>query len=399
LGGRGGVVIIHVPRRFAPGHWGGTETWLAALAALGTPQRIVTTSALCPEPTGDCAGLPVRRHPYFYPVWPLDPALAARWDRSGGNLLSSGVAGDILRQPGLRLVHLHTGNRLGSQALLAARKRGVPTVITLHGGHFAIPAAERQALAGGTVRRGWEWGRALSLLLRTRRLLERVDAVVCVSPDEAAAVRAQLPRQRVRLIPGGVDPLVWNRGDALRARQAFGLGPGPVIACIARLDGQKDQTTLVQAWLRLPAPRPWLVLAGAETEPGYGARLAALAKGEVRLVVAGQRDQAALADLLAVADVAVLPSRHEPFGLAILEAWAAGRGVIAADTGGPRSLLGDGVAGALFPVGDVAALAALLNDARIPQWGRAAQAQVADHIWSRRLKALAELYGELGVAL
>jgi glycosyltransferase involved in cell wall biosynthesis len=392
-------VILHVPRRFAPGHWGGTETWLAALAAWPTAQRIVTTTALCAEPQGDCAGIPVRRHPYFYPVWPLDRELASRWDRSGGNLLSSGVAGDILAQPGLRLVHLHTGNRLGSQALLAARRRGVPAVITLHGGHFAIPAAERQALAGGGRRKGWEWGRVISLLLRTRHLLERVDAVICVSPEEVAAVRAHLPRQRVRLIPGGVDPARWSHGDAARARTSFALGPGPVIACIGRLDGQKDQLTLVQAWLRLPAPRPWLVLAGAETEPGYGARLAALAAGDPRLIVAGQRDQAALADLLALADVAVLPSRHEPFGLAILEAWAAGRGVIAADTGGPRSLLSDGEAGALFPVGDSAALSALLTDPRIPAWGRAARAKTVDHTWVRRLADLRDLYGELGVTL
>ena len=389
-------MIVHVPRRFAPDHWGGTETWLAALARWDIAQRIVTTTALCDQPSGDCAGIPVTRHPYFYPVWPLDRDLAARWDRCGGNLLSSGVAEDIRLQPNLRLVHLHTGNRLGSQALLAARRRGVPVVITLHGGHYAIPVAERQSLAGGSRRRGWEWGRVISLLLGTRRLLERVDAVVCVSPEEAEAVCHHLPRQRVRLIPGGVDLDDWNHGDALRGRTTFGLGPGPVIACIGRLDGQKDQATLVRAWLHLPQPRPWLVLAGAETEPGYGAQLTALAQGAERLVLAGQRDRQALADLLAAAAVAVLPSRHEPFGLAILEAWAAGRAVIAADTGGPRSLLGDGVAGALFPVGDDRALAALLDDVRIPAWAEAAKAKAAAHAWEHRLAELRSLYEELG---
>ena len=142
--------------------------------------------------------------------------------------------------------------------------------------------------------------------------------------------------------------------------------------------------------------RPWLVLAGAETEPGYGAQLTTLAQGAERLVLAGQRDRHALADLLAAAAVAVLPSRHEPFGLAILEAWAAGRAVIAADTGGPRSLLGDGAAGALFPVGDDTALAALLNDVRIPAWAETAKAKAADHAWEHRLAELRSLYEELG---
>jgi glycosyltransferase involved in cell wall biosynthesis len=397
-------VIVHVPRRWAPSHWGGTESYLAALAAgLGTPQRLITTTALCAEPSGDCAGVPVERHPYFYPVWRLDPGLAARWDASGGNLVSGGVAAAISRLPDLRLVHLHTGNRLGAQAMLAARKRGVPTVLTLHGGYFTIPAAERASLAGGGRKRGWEWGRFLSLLLGTRRLLSRVDAIVCVGPAEFAAVREHLPQQRVRLIPGGVEVARWTNGDGAAARARLGLGAGPVLAAIGRIDHQKDPATLVRAWLRLPTPRPHLVLAGAETEPGLGAELRALAADAPGLVLAGQLPQAELADLLATATVMVLPSRHEPFGISILEAWAAGRGVIAADSDGPRHLLADGAAGALFPVGDDVALAGLLTSAladpaRATAWGAAARAQAQDHTWTTRIAAHRALYAELGVA-
>jgi len=51
----------------------------------------------------------------------------------------------------------------------------------------------------------------------------------------------------------------------------------------------------------------------------------------------------------------------------------------------------------LFPVGDDSALAALLNDPRIPAWGRAAPGKAAGHAWEHRLAELHALYEELGV--
>jgi glycosyltransferase involved in cell wall biosynthesis len=67
-------------------------------------------------------------------------------------------------------------------------------------------------------------------------------------------------------------------------------------------------------------------------------------------------------DLVAAADVVVHLARRESFGLAVLEAQAAGKPVVAADASGPRSLIDDGSTGMLVPVGDADRLSAVLID-------------------------------------
>jgi glycosyltransferase involved in cell wall biosynthesis len=69
----------------------------------------------------------------------------------------------------------------------------------------------------------------------------------------------------------------------------------------------------------------------------------------------GWREDAAA--LLAAADMLVCPSRHEPLGNVVIEAWAAGKSVVAASSAGPAVLVRDGVNGLLVPVEDADALA------------------------------------------
>ena len=77
--------------------------------------------------------------------------------------------------------------------------------------------------------------------------------------------------------------------------------------------------------------------------------------------------------LLRAADICVLPSRWEPFGTVMLEAWAAGTPLVAAASQGPAALIEDGGNGLLVPVDDVAALAAAVAppDRRSRPRGRA----------------------------
>jgi glycosyltransferase involved in cell wall biosynthesis len=68
-----------------------------------------------------------------------------------------------------------------------------------------------------------------------------------------------------------------------------------------------------------------------------------------------------VAGLLAAADFLVCPSRHEPLGNVVIEAWAAGRAVLAAAAAGPSELIAEGESGLLVPVDDVPALAGALR--------------------------------------
>jgi len=333
------TAVVHVPRRLAPGAWGGTERLLAAvlprLAARGYPGAILT-SAIGSRPGRDrFAGAPVRRFPSFYPEWPLAERRRRAYDAIGGNLVSPALTRALEHLPALGLVHLHAGGRLGASCLAVARRRGVACVLTLHGGHFARPPA--RGTPGGERGPVLPWGKLLSWRWEVRQLHAQVDALICVGPDEYAAARAALPDARVRFLPGAVDPAPFAEADGGPLRAELGLGYGDrVLLCPARLDRDKDQATLVRAWRRLDRDDVHLALVGAETTAGYARELRALAGDRVdRLHVPGNRPPDELPRWYAAADLVVLPSRYEPFGLVICEAWAAGRAVVAARTGGP----------------------------------------------------------------
>jgi glycosyltransferase involved in cell wall biosynthesis len=383
------------------------------LRQAGLRQRVLTTRALEAQPTGELSGIPVTRHSYSYPEWPLSEARQALYDRRAGNLVSFPLARHLLHLKDLALVHCHTGNRLGAQCLRVARRRKVPCVLTLHGGHFAVPEEEKlrwgrpsaSAADSGSFLPSLPWGKALSFWWGTRDLLENVDAVVCVGIEEYEQARKNLRRPRVVLLPGGVDIAAFERGGRERGRHLLKVPQdGLLVACVARLDPQKDQETLLRAWLELPHPKVFLALVGAETEPGYAQRLRELARAAGdRLRVVDSMESDRIPDVLAAADVAVLPSRHEPFGLSCLEAWAAGTCLIASDVGGPRWLLSGETAGRLFPPGNVQRLAELLREllgdseqrARLAREGE--QRARGEFTWEHRAESLLDLYESLGI--
>jgi glycosyltransferase involved in cell wall biosynthesis len=385
---------------------------LPLLGEAGLRQRVLTTRALDETPIGALAGAPVTRHSYFYPEWPLSPERRALYDRRAGNLVSFALARHLYSLRDLALVHCHTGNRLGAQCLRVARRRNVPCVLTLHGGHFAVPGEERQRW-GGASPVGKQasrapvipWGKALSWLWDTRNLIENVDAVICVGIEEYEAAKKSLERPKVVLLPGGVDIDVFQSGGRERGRRLLGVPEdAELVTCVARLDPQKDQETLVRAFLRLDRPQLHLALVGAETEPGYAARLrelAASAKGRLRIV--DNLPSERIPDVLSAAEIAVLPSRHEPFGLSCLEAWAAGTCLVASSVGGPRWLLDGERAGRLFPVGDDEKLAALLQEllddpAQRESLSKEGETRArSEFTWRRGAEGLLDLYESLGV--
>ena len=411
------MTIIHVPRRFTPQAWGGTEQVLSntlpQLAHLGHASRIVTTTALDNRQHSVDAGIRVERHGYSYGEWPLSAKRKQRFDYKGGNCLSFGLSQAIRHSNDVHLVHCHTGNRLGASALAAARQRHIPCVLTLHGGHFAIPDEEIADLAASEYAKAWSipWGKAYSWWWDSRHLLENVDALICVGIDEYEAARKALPKQRVYFVPGGVEPRAWQHGDPRRGYAHMGVsGKRPIIVCVGRLDRQKDQKTLVSAWAKMHMASD-LVLIGPETSPGYADELRriggsnslsnSLRRNKGQLVLCGGLDAAKIPDCLAAATLATLPSRHEPFGLAALEAMAAGTCLVASKVGGPAWLLQDG-AGVLVEAGDVQAWSHSLDTllrhterrCRIAALG---QAKIGDEFtWAKRAERLHAIYAACG---
>jgi glycosyltransferase involved in cell wall biosynthesis len=401
--------VVHVPRRFVAHEWGGTESVLANLireqAAAGWQPEIHTSLALSREPESRFHGVPVRRYPYCYPFFGLNERQRQAMDKKGGNLLSWSLLAGLLRTPGVRIFHAHAAKRLGGTVRTAARLRRRPYAITLHGGIFDVPAAELAQLVEPQAGK-LEWGRLAGALLGSRRVLSDADAVICVGRIEAAKARASLGHDRVFHLPNGVDCARFARGDraGFRTRHAIPR-EARVVLCVSRIDPQKDQLLLVPAFDRLAArdPRLHLVLAGPATSADYlaalDARIAASPfAARIRRLGALAPDGPELADAFHAADVFALASRHEPFGIVVLEAWSAGLPVVASRAGGLADLIVPGETGLLFAPGDAAggtaALDRMLADADLARTcaARGRELAHARYAWSRIAAQLETIY-------
>jgi glycosyltransferase involved in cell wall biosynthesis len=150
------------------------------------------------------------------------------------------------------------------------------------------------------------------------------------------------------------------REQELRAE--LGLSPErPVILFASKLQQRKHADHLIEAYSRFiadtpPTQRPYLVVVGdGEQRAQLEAQARDLHLGDVRF--AGFRNQSELPRFFQLADVFVLPSRHEPWGLIVNEAMASGCPVIVStDVGCHADLITQGVEGCVFPVGSIPAL-------------------------------------------
>lgn len=162
------------------------------------------------------------------------------------------------------------------------------------------------------------------------------------------------PAARVVHLPNFVDAEPAPPAD----RAALGTPAGaPLALALGRLHPNKGFDVLLEALARAPGVHLWIAGEGPE-DAALRARAAALGiDGRVRFL-GWRRDVAAL---LAASDMLACPSRHEPLGNVVIEAWAHRRPVVAAASQGPRQLLRDGETGLLVPVEDADALARAMS--------------------------------------
>jgi glycosyltransferase involved in cell wall biosynthesis len=199
--------------------------------------------------------------------------------------------------------------------------------------------------------------------------------------------------------------------DPSKLRTELELTPDrPVILFASKLQMRKHADHLLEAYARLcatqPAPGqlPYLLIVGdGEERARLEARTRELALEGVRFP--GFRNQSELPAFFALADVFVLPSRHEPWGLIVNEAMAASCAVIVSDeVGAHADLVTDGVEGFVFPVGDIGALTSALtrvvsNPEQTQRMREAARARIASWDFEADIRglrqALAAVTGKL----
>jgi glycosyltransferase involved in cell wall biosynthesis len=220
---------------------------------------------------------------------------------------------------------------------------------------------------------------------RRLRLLARLcHRVVAVGEEVRAFLlnHVGIPAGKAVVIPNGVD-LVRYTPEPRTSRQTLGLRPaGPLIGHVARLEPDKDQETLLRAFRIVLDSCAEATLAVV----GDGALRDRLSNRARSLGVADRVDFLGLrrdvAEILPHLDAFVLSSRNEGLPLAILEAMACGRPVVATAVGAVPELIEHGISGFVVLPGDpsglAAALATVLQDRqRAEGMGRAARQVVA----------------------
>ncbi len=197
---------------------------------------------------------------------------------------------------------------------------------------------------------------------RLRRLAHLCHRLVVVGSDirDYFVERIGIPAGKVTVIENGVDMGRFS-ASPLRSREALGLpGEGRLIGHVARLDPAKDQSTLLMAFQALAATHPdvRLVIVGDGPQRRPLEELARTLGIEKGVTFLGARSD--VADLLPHFEVFALSSVNEGLPVALLEAMAAARPVVATAVGEIPALLGDG-AGLAVPLKQPAALAEALG--------------------------------------
>jgi len=215
---------------------------------------------------------------------------------------------------------------------------------------------------------------------------------------------------RVEVVPPGVDHAFFSPGDRRGARAAVGLGDHPVLLFAGRIQPLKGLTVAVAALAELSDTHPdavLVVVGGASGIEGQAELDAARSlvdalglTGRVRFVP--PQPHHLLSTWYRAADVCIVPSRSESFGLVALEAGACGTPVVAAAVGGLRTLVDDGVTGLLIdnrePADFAAAVASILETPRLATAMSVAAAERArQYTWSTTAARLRRLYADLTV--
>lgn len=257
---------------------------------------------------------------------------------------------------------------------------------------------------------------AQTRLATEREILTHADRVIVTSPDELCTVQSQVPNCPARLIPGGTDLSTFHRIPKTEARLLLGFDADiPILLYVGRFDTHKGIDTLLEACQCLsqgeiggyePFTQFQVVLVGDDAGTASHERehleqeIQALGLSE-KVHFAGRIRHGRLPLFYTAADVCVVPSQYEPFGLVALEAMACETPVVASDVGGLKFTVIPEETGLLVPVGDAPAFARAI--ARIlsnPQWADTLKTKASSHVqeaftWTSAGAQVSDLYRRL----
>jgi N-acetyl-alpha-D-glucosaminyl L-malate synthase BshA len=278
--------------------------------------------------------VPVSSYPLFeFP--PYDLALASRM-------------AEVAEFCSLDLLHVHYAiphsvSALLARQMLAARGRRLPFVTTLHGTDITLVGLDR------------------SYLPITRYAIEQSDGVTSISNYlKKETIKHFGVTQEIEVITNFVNCDVYtpieDRAARAAARRRLAAPEEAILVHLSNFRPVKRVVDVVRIFAQVASQVPaQLVLIGDGPDRSTAEWLAHDLGIQSRVHFLGKQDR--VNELLPLADLMLMPSEQESFGLAALEAMACKVPSIATRVGGVPELIDDGVTGLLYPVGDVDAMA------------------------------------------
>ncbi|NNE74176.1 MAG: glycosyltransferase [Acidimicrobiales bacterium] len=234
------------------------------------------------------------------------------------------------------------------------------------------------------------------------------DVILANAEAEAEQLRRlyNAPSDRIQIVPPGVGHAFFSPGNKGGARRALELGAGPVLLFVGRIQPLKGLDIAIQTLAELGDPTATLLAvggaSGAEGQAEVERVLHLADQLDVldQLVLVDPQPHHELSTFYRAADVLLVPSRSESFGLVALEAAACGLPVVASDVGGLRTLVQHGRTGYRVdgrnPELYAKYVATILRDpGHAEDLGRTAAAMAQTFTWSTTARRLETLYSEL----
>ena len=311
--------------------------------------------------------------------------------RAAGALVRFGIRGPGALWAWVRAVrrfrpdvlHVHCFGPNGLYALALARLTRIPLVVSSHG--------ETRMDAHGVFEQS-------ALLRRGLRDALQVSAhVTGCAQGVVNELRSEWGAPMgTEVVPNGVELPTESTIPAVAT------GPArPVMLAAGRMERVKGFDLLIEAVSRLDTSVRLNLVGDGAVRGELEAQVRDLGL-EDRVMFLGRRESAEVTSLMAKADVVVVPSRYEPFGIVCLEAWASGTPLVATNRGGPADFVTDGVDGLLVDPEDVEALAErirrVLRDGGLADaLAAAGRRRVQDFSWSRVTDAYRSIYETVAV--
>jgi len=233
----------------------------------------------------------------------------------------------------------HGHDWLAAKALVQCKNMGRNTVVTIHSTEFG---------RCGNVNYGGQSERIRKIEEEVVVVADRIISVSGVLCDEVK-LQFQVSEDKLRMIYNGIHLAPYlSSVDAGMIKGRYDMGPlDPLVLFVGRLATQKGPDLLIEAVPLVIAQRPevkFAIVGDGYMRSDLERRVQELGvSSAVRFL--GSMSGLPLVQLFKSADCVCVPSRNEPFGIVVLEAWASGKPVVATSSGGPREFVDHGVDG------------------------------------------------------